>query len=222
MAIKAVGVSKKFDLNQPAILKDIDLEIQDGEFVALLGKSGSGKSTLLYVLSTLETPTTGQVEIDGLDCVKLRDRELDRLRNEKIGFVFQFHYLLPELSALENVLMPARARNLDLAQSKARAGELLALVDLKGKEHRKPRQLSGGEQQRVAIARALIMGPKYIFADEPTGALDSASGENIIRLLSGINRDFNTTILVVTHDSDFAARAGRSLHMKDGRIVFPE
>lgn len=218
MGIEAIRVSKTFAPNQPAVLKDISLTINDGEFVALIGKSGSGKSTLLYLLSTLETPTTGTVSIDGVQTSKLKDADVDLLRNEKIGFVFQFHYLLPEISAFENVLMPARAQNMDLAKYKLRAAELLSLVDLQGKEHRKPRELSGGEQQRVAIARALIMQPKYLFADEPTGALDSANGENVIRLLSGINQDLKTTIIIVTHDPEFAGRARRSIHIRDGSI----
>lgn len=221
MGIKAVDVSKRFAPGQPPILNDIQLDIQDGEFIALIGKSGSGKSSLLYILSTLETPTTGSVSIDGIETSKLRGDKLDVLRNEKIGFIFQFHFLLPEISALENVLMPARARNIDLAENKKRALELLARVGLKGKEHRKPRELSGGEQQRVAVARALIMKPKYLFADEPTGALDSINSENVIRLLENINKELKTTIILVTHEPEFAARAGRLIHMKDGRIENP-
>jgi len=215
MSIRLEKVVKSFPGTPTPILKSIDLEISDSEFVALTGRSGSGKSTLLYVMSSLDFATSGRVELDGEEPGKLDSKSLHRLRNQKIGFVFQFHYLLPELTALENVLIPARKckRHLELT-SRARA--LLAEFDIADKEKRFPGQLSGGEQQRVAIARALVMSPRYLFADEPTGNLDSASGDKVMKIFQRINQETKTTVVYVTHDPDYAALAHRQVQLVDG------
>lgn len=218
MSIVAKGIQKS--LGEPAnqVLKGISLSIEEGEFVALTGRSGSGKSTLLYTLSSLDTPTEGVVQIDGQSVRQLNVSELADVRNRKIGFVFQFHYLIAELTALENVILPAKRageerQRLDLAKN------LLKKVGLEEKMHRLPRQMSGGEQQRVAIARSLIMEPKYLFADEPTGSLDSVNGEAVMKIFEEVNQQKNTTIILVTHDPSFAARAKRQIHLVDGQIV---
>ena len=200
------------------VLQGISLEIPRGEFISLVGRSGSGKSTLLYVASTLDPPSSGRVQYDGIDIAKLSQPDLHSLRNLTMGFVFQFHYLLPELSAVENVLMPAMksGRHKEL---RPRAEELLREVGLEGKFDRLPRQLSGGEQQRTAIARALIQSPAYLFADEPTGALDSVNGTRVMDLFERINREFGTTIVLVTHDNEYAKRAHRIVRLKDGEVI---
>lgn len=215
--IKLVNVTKTF-LNPPAdVLKGINLEINNGEFISLVGRSGSGKSTLLYIISTLDKASKGSVIYDGQDVTQMPDKQIYELRNKNIGFVFQFHYLLGELTALENVLLPARKANL-YKEKEPFAMELLSQVGLKGFEHRLPGELSGGEQQRVAIARALIMKPNYIFADEPTGNLDSVNGTMIIDLFEKFNKEFGTTIIYVTHDREFADRAKRKIQIADGII----
>jgi len=218
MGIRARDVSKIVGDPPTRVIDELSLDIRDGEFVALTGRSGSGKSTLLYLLSSLDSVSAGRVELDGKDLSRISEDELHRFRNEKMGFVFQFHYLIAELTALENVLFPARRTG----QHEARAPRARLLLDtfgLSGKHGRLPRQLSGGEQQRVAIARALIMEPRYLFADEPTGALDSASGEIVLKILREANMKSGTTIVLVTHDPDFAALAGRQIHLADGRVV---
>jgi ABC-type lipoprotein export system ATPase subunit len=174
--------------------------------------------TLLYLISSLDSPSEGSIEISGQDVTKMISDALHRLRNEQIGFVFQFHYLIAELSMIENVMMPA----LKFGQAdkhRAYAEHLLDQFGLANKLHRKPRELSGGEQQRVAIARAMAMEPKYLFADEPTGSLDSASGENVMNIIRDINQRAGTTVVMVTHDPDFAALAKRQIQLVDGRIV---
>jgi ABC-type lipoprotein export system ATPase subunit len=218
MSIKATDVLKS--LGDPAtdVIRGVSLDIKPGEFVALTGRSGSGKSTLLYMLGTLDNPSGGRIELDGKDIAGLTEEALHQLRNEKIGFVFQFHYLLPELTAIENVLMPAvKAKR--AGERRKDAEDLLTTFGLGEKMHRLPRQLSGGEQQRVAIARALIMKPEYLFADEPTGSLDSASGSKVMDILQDINKSRGTTIVLVTHDPDFAAMAKRQVVLADGRII---
>jgi putative ABC transport system ATP-binding protein/lipoprotein-releasing system ATP-binding protein len=200
------------------ILTDVSLSIQKGEFVSLVGRSGSGKSTLLYVLSGLDFASSGTVHIEDHDIYAMTPEELGQLRNQKIGFVFQFHYLLDELTALENVLMPTRKTHQE--QTKAKIAEhWLTEFGLGEKLHRLPRQLSGGEQQRVAIARALIMEPAYLFADEPTGALDSVNGKRVMEILKEIHKKQGMTIVLVTHDEDFARDADRQIHLADGRVV---
>ncbi len=218
MSIVARAVEKSFGTPSVPVLKGIDLEIRDGEFVALTGRSGSGKSTLLYLLSSLDNPTRGAIEIGGKDVMAMSSDELHRLRNQSIGFVFQFHYLIAELSMIQNVLMPALKFG-EEEKRRPRAVSLLEQFGLAGKLHRKPRELSGGEQQRVAIARALVMEPCYLFADEPTGSLDSASGENVMNIIRGVNRDLRTTVVMVTHDPDFAAQAARQIQLRDGAVV---
>ena len=218
MGISARGVSKVVGDPPTRVIDDLSLEIKNGEFVALTGRSGSGKSTLLYLLSSLDSVSAGRVELDGEDLSRISEDDLHRFRNEKMGFVFQFHYLIAELTALENVLFPARRTGQQESRA-SRARNLLDTFGLSGKHGRLPRQLSGGEQQRVAIARALIMEPRYLFADEPTGALDSASGEIVLKILREANQKSGTTIVLVTHDPDFAALAGRQIHLADGRVV---
>jgi putative ABC transport system ATP-binding protein/lipoprotein-releasing system ATP-binding protein len=217
MGIIASHVGKVIG-NPPArILTDVSLSIQDGEFVALTGKSGSGKSTLLYILSSLDSATEGHIEMSGHNVTQMKAEELNRFRNEKMGFVFQFHYLLAELTAIENVLMPAKRTRLE-SRCRERAEKILDEFGLGKKLHRLPRQLSGGEQQRVAIARALVMEPQYLFADEPTGSLDSTSGEKVMNIMREANKKMGTTIIMVTHDPDFAQLANRQIHLSDGKI----
>lgn len=218
MGIVAKNIDKRIGDPPTQVLFDISADIGRGEFVALTGRSGSGKSTLMYILSSLDSPSSGTVEIDGYDIETMPSEELHRFRNLNMGFVFQFHYLLAELTALENVLMPTlkfnqRERRCSLAEG------LLEQFGLKDKVHRQPRQLSGGEQQRVAIARALVMEPAYLFADEPTGSLDTLNGDLVMKILSDTNRDKGATIVMVTHDPDFADMARRKIHLSDGRVV---
>ncbi len=215
MSIILKSVSKSFQ-TQP-VIKDISLTIDPGEFVALTGKSGSGKSTLLYILSSLDTPTSGQILFNGKDLKSFTSKELHRFRNQHMGFVSQFHHLLPELTALENVLMPTLKQGLK-EKKREYAIELLAEFGLSEKTNRLPRQLSGGEQQRVAIARALIMNPDYLFADEPTGNLDSINGDAVLKTFKKINETQGTTIIMVTHDPDFADLAKRQIYLVDGAL----
>lgn len=215
MGIQLKKINKNFGKNQ--VLFDIDLTIQEGEFVSLIGKSGSGKSTLLYVMSSLDNPTSGEVMIDEASLARLSDRQLHQFRNTKMGFVFQFHYLIPELTALENVLLPAQKT--DSAPHIEHAHFLLNEFELNTKKDRMAGDLSGGEQQRVAIARALVMKPRYLFADEPTGNLDTQNGDIVMTILKRFNQEYGTTILLVTHDSDFAKMANRAVYLVDGRIA---
>jgi putative ABC transport system ATP-binding protein/lipoprotein-releasing system ATP-binding protein len=218
MAIVAKNLVKEFGKPPTRVIKDIDLEIDDGDFVSISGRSGSGKSTLLYLLSTLDNATTGQVLIDDVNVNSMSVEELHMFRNLHVGFVFQFHYLLPELSAIDNVLLPARKMGAHL-EKRDFAKELFSTFEIAGKLEKLPGQLSGGEQQRVAIARALIMQPRYVFADEPTGNLDSKNGEIVMRILNQINEEQKTTLVLVTHESDYAAQARRQIFLKDGVIV---
>jgi lipoprotein-releasing system ATP-binding protein len=220
MAIIASHVKKKIGGSTSEVLHDISLEIQEGEFVSLTGRSGSGKSTLLYILSGLDSPSAGNVKVSGLDFQKMESEELYHFRNQSMGFVFQSNYLIAELSAIDNVLMPTRKSKQSQIR-RARAEELLEKCDLKEKLERYPRQLSGGEQQRVAVARALIMEPKYLFADEPTGSLDSANGDKIMKLILEVNSLNKTTVVLVTHDQIFAKMAQREILLVDGRIAQP-
>ena len=184
MSVVLEDVSKSF--SGARVIKNVNLEIQKGEFVSLTGKSGSGKSTLLYLLSSLDFPTTGRVIIDGKDLGKLNQKELHKFRNKEMGFIFQFHYLLPEFTAYENVLMPARKAGI-LKEKEDFAKYLFEKFDLKEKMNELPGKLSGGQQQRVAIVRAMIMNPSYIFADEPTGSLDSVNGKKVMDIFKTIN-----------------------------------
>ncbi|MBI3546631.1 MAG: ABC transporter ATP-binding protein [Gammaproteobacteria bacterium] len=218
MGIDARNIHKFFGTPGQEVLKGIDLHIDEGEFVSINGRSGSGKSTLLYILSSLDPASAGELELDGKNIHAMSDEQLHRFRNEKMGFVFQFHYLLPELTAIENVLMPTRKTKSENAR-RTRAIDLMNEFGLSDKLKRLPGELSGGEQQRVAIARALIMEPSYIFADEPTGNLDSINGDLVMQIFRRISREQKTTVIMVTHDPDYAALADRSVHIADGRIV---
>ncbi len=202
----------------PEVIKNIDLKVEDGEFISLVGRSGSGKSTLLYLLSTLDRQFTGKLGYDDLQIQQMTAERIHHLRNSEIGFVFQFHYLINELSAVENILLPTRKAKC-YEEKKPEAMELLNQMGLATKEHRLPNKLSGGEQQRVAIARALIMRPKYIFADEPTGNLDTQNGEAIMQIFKDFNKKFGTTFIYVTHDRQFAGLAHRQIELVDGAII---
>ena len=199
------------------VLKDITFSLEPGGFLAILGPSGSGKTTLLGLLAGLDRPSTGSVHLDGQDLGVLDEDQRARVRAEKVGFVFQAFQLIPTLTAQENVRVPLELRG--DADAAARARELLDRVGLAGREHHYPAQLSGGEQQRVALARGFSIRPKVLFADEPTGNLDAKTGANIIDLMVGLNRDLGTTLVLVTHDLDLAARASRTIRLADGRVI---
>lgn len=203
------------------VLKGIDLRIKRGEIVSIIGPSGAGKSTLLHILGGLDQPDQGNVSFDGEDIYSLDDPARAKIRNSKIGFVFQFYHLLPEFSALENVLLPAmiQKRQVKKKQFEEEGLELLDRVGLRDRVQHRSYQLSGGEQQRVAIARALINKPQIVFCDEPTGNLDSESGQEIIRLLLELNSKSNQTLVIVTHDENVAKRSHRIIHIKDGALV---
>jgi ABC-type lipoprotein export system ATPase subunit len=221
LLLAAKGIHKTYLLGKRAleVLRGVDLELNRGDFLALRGASGAGKSTLLYLLGGLDTPNEGQIQLRGRNLATLSRRELARLRNEEIGFIFQAYYLLPELDALENVCLPARMARKPAAQTEARGRELLARVGLKERMEHKPYELSGGEQQRVAIARALINEPDLILADEPTGNLDSHTGEEIIDLLVSLRAEKQTTLVMATHDARVASRAPRVIELVDGQVV---
>jgi ABC-type lipoprotein export system ATPase subunit len=201
------------------VLRGVDLELNRGDFLALRGASGAGKSTLLYMLGGLDTPNQGEIRLAGRNLATLTRMELARLRTEEVGFIFQAYYLLPELDALENVCLPARMARTPAARAEARGRELLDRVGLKERMEHKPYELSGGEQQRVAIARSLINEPDLILADEPTGNLDSHTGEEIIDLLVALRAEKQTTLVIATHDSRVAARAPRVIELVDGRVA---
>ena len=201
------------------IIRDFSLEILEGEFITILGKSGSGKSTLLNLIGLLDKPDDNGVYLEYKDMGLATEKEKNYIKNEKIGFVFQFHYLLPEFTALENVMIPALLKNyLDKEKIQEKAMDLLEKVGLKSRSHHKPSELSGGEKQRVAIARALINSPKLILADEPTGNLDEETSEVIHQLLKKINCEMNQTIIVVTHSKELANISDKSLFLKKGKI----
>ncbi len=201
------------------ILKDISFEVASSEVVAIMGPSGSGKSTLLGMLAGLDWPTSGSVSIDGVDITSLGEDELATVRGRKIGFVFQAYQLIPTLTALENVLLPAEMLGDDTNGVSARAHDLLGSVGLAQRHDHYPAQLSGGEQQRVALARAFMMKPAVLLADEPTGNLDSENGNHVLELLLKLNRDEGATLVLVTHDRELASHAARRIVLKDGRIV---
>lgn len=212
--IKASGIRKQY--GQLQVLRGVDLEVENGEVVSIVGKSGAGKSTLLHILGTLDRPDAGTLEIQDRDVFGLGDRKLAAFRNQNVGFVFQFHHLLPEFTALENVVIPALIAGQREQEAKQRAGELLDYLGLAERLTHKPTQLSGGEQQRVAVARALMNEPAIVFADEPSGNLDSASSQELHRLLFQLRDDFQQSFIIVTHNEDLAAMSDRRLEMVDG------
>ncbi|MFN8670545.1 MAG: ABC transporter ATP-binding protein [Candidatus Sericytochromatia bacterium] len=199
-------------------LKDINLQVEKGEFASIIGPSGSGKSTLLYLLAALEKPTAGDIFIGGKNISKMNDQELTKIRQEEIGLVFQFHFLLPEFTALENIVIPQVLAKKNKSDATNKAMEILEKVNILHKKDSLPSEMSGGEQQRVAIARALANSPKILLADEPTGNLDSENSKKIYSLFKEINNKFNQTILIVTHDMNFANQTNRIIEIKDGRI----
>mgnify|MGYP001158821030 CR=1 FL=1 len=201
------------------VLKDVDLSVAPGEFVALTGHSGSGKSTLLYLLGILDRPTKGSVWVDGVDAGPLDDDERAALRNNKLGFVFQFHFLLGEFSAEENVMIPMLRRGVPRDEASGRAKKTLERLGIPELAGRRPGQMSGGQQQRVSIARAIANEPKLLLADEPTGNLDSVNAAVVMELFEKMSEDLGMAMVMVTHDNAFAARAARRLVMRDGRIV---
>ena len=200
-----------------AVLRNVSFDVAAGETLAIVGPSGSGKTTLLGLLAGLDTPTTGSVLLDGTDLAQLDEDARARLRGDRVGFVFQSFQLVPTLTALENVQVPLELRG--IRDTTARARDLLERVGLGGRTHHFPTQLSGGEQQRVAIARAFVNRPRVLFADEPTGNLDGATGSRIVELLEQLNREDGTTIVLVTHDPSLAARLGRSIRLADGVVI---
>jgi len=203
------------------VLKGVDLTLQNGEIVTLVGASGAGKSTLLQILGTLDKPDKGTVTFEGQSIHSLGGKAQARFRNTRLGFVFQFHHLLPEFNAQENVALPAYILGTDRSQADRRAAELLDYLGLSDRRSHKPSALSGGEQQRVAVARALINSPRLILADEPTGNLDSANSENLYQLFENLARDFDVGFLITTHNESLATRANRCVRMKDGLINTP-
>lgn len=218
--IKASNIHKSF--GKLEVLKGVDLQIASGEVVSIVGPSGAGKTTLLQILGTLDTQTNrkaSSLEINGVNVNALNDKALARFRNEQIGFIFQFHQLLPEFSAMENVCIPAFIKKTDRQEAEARAAELLDFLGLKDRQHHRPNELSGGEQQRVAVARALINSPSVILADEPSGNLDSESADNLHRLFFKLRDEFGQTFVIVTHNEELANMADRKLVMVDGLIV---
>lgn len=215
--LKAQGIVK--NIGDLSILKGVDISIEKGEVVSIVGSSGAGKTTLLQILGTLDQPTTGTLTLNNQQPFSLSSNELAKFRNKEIGFVFQFHQLLPEFSALENVMMPALIGGSSLKDATPRAQELLDRLGLGKRSTHRPIQLSGGEQQRVAVARALMNQPSVIFADEPSGNLDSKNAEELHRLFFELRDEFQQTFVIVTHNAELAQMADRSLHMQDGLIV---
>jgi lipoprotein-releasing system ATP-binding protein len=216
--IEIQGVTKSF--GQLQVLKGIDLIIHKGEVVSIVGPSGAGKTTLLQIMGTLDKADTGRVLIDGTEVSALGEKELSAFRNRRIGFVFQFHQLLPEFTALENVMMPALIGGMHHTEARRKAKEMLALLGLADREEHKPAELSGGEKQRVAVARALMNDPAVIFADEPSGSLDSRNKEELHQLFFDLRNRLGQTFVIVTHDESLAQLTDRTIHMVDGRISF--
>ena len=215
--ITAKNIRKSFgDLE---VLKGVDLTVTKGEIVSIVGPSGAGKTTLLQILGTLDKPNEGEVLVDGINFSKLGEKQLAEFRNKHIGFIFQFHQLLPEFTALENVMIPALIGRKDKKKSEEKAKEILAYLQLSDRMEHKPNELSGGEKQRVAVARALINEPSLILADEPSGSLDSKNRDELHKLLFDLRDKFGLTIVIVTHDKELAALSDRVIEMKDGRII---
>ena len=214
--IKATNIHKSFgDLE---VLRGVDLSVSKGEIVSIVGPSGAGKTTLLQILGTLDKPNVGEIQVDGIDFSRLNSNELAVFRNRHIGFIFQFHQLLPEFTAIENVIIPALIGKTSVRQATERAVELLNFLQLGDRLQHKPSELSGGEKQRVAVARALINNPTLILADEPSGSLDTRNKEELHKLLFELRDKFNLTVVIVTHDKELARLCDRTIGMKDGLI----
>ncbi len=215
--IKAKGISKSYGDLQ--VLKGIDIEVKSGEIVAIVGASGAGKSTLLHILGTLDQPDKGEVQLGETDLLKIKGNKLAQFRNQHIGFVFQFHNLLPEFNALENVCMPAFLAGTSVKEAEAKAHLLLKRLGIDARAKHRPSEMSGGEQQRTAIARALMNGPKVVFADEPSGNLDSKNSEELHKLFFELREEFRQTFIIVTHNKELAAMSDRRIEMQDGFLV---
>ena len=215
--IELQGITKSFGSLQ--VLKGIDLTIDKGEVVSIVGPSGAGKTTLLQIMGTLDKPDTGRILLNGTEINRLKERELAAFRNREIGFVFQFHQLLPEFTALENVTIPALIQGVSSGEARRRAVEMLEFMGLSERASHKPAELSGGEKQRVAVARALINHPSVVLADEPTGSLDTHNKEELHRLFFELRDKLGQTFVIVTHDEGLASQTDRTIHMLDGRIL---
>lgn len=215
--IKISNITKSFGSLE--VLKGISLEIKPHEIVSIMGASGAGKTTLLQIIGTLDKPDNGQITINGTDIATLNERQLSDFRNQHIGFIFQFHQLLPEFTAVENIQIPALIAGKSFKESEKEAKEILSFLNLSHRAKHKPTELSGGEKQRIAVARALINHPEVILADEPTGSLDSQNKEDLHRLFFDLRNNFGQTFVVVTHDESLASLCERTIYMKDGKIV---
>ena len=217
MIVRCENITKSYD--NLAVLKGINIAVEPAEIVAIVGASGAGKSTLLNILGTLDQPDSGLLEINGQQTQQLSNKEIATFRNQEIGFIFQFHHLLPEFTALENVCIPAYIKKTDQRKAEQKATELLSLLGLQDRISHKPSQLSGGEQQRVAVARALINEPAIVLADEPSGNLDRSNSRNLYEMMNQLRDDLGQTFLIVTHDGELATNADRKLEMVDGLII---
>jgi lipoprotein-releasing system ATP-binding protein len=217
MILEAANIHKKYDTLE--VLKGVSLQVKKGEIVSLVGPSGAGKSTLLHIIGTLDKPDAGRVSIEGKEVSKLSEKALAAFRNKSIGFIFQFHHLLPEFTAVENVCIPAFIAKKPKREAEARARELLGLLHLTDRLSHKPSELSGGEQQRVAVARALMNNPVLILADEPSGNLDTNNARDLHKLFFELRDKLNQTFIIVTHNEELASMADRTVHMKDGMMV---
>lgn len=215
--LRTNGITKSFGPLQ--ILKGIDMEVNEGEIVSVVGASGAGKTTLLQILGTLDSPDQGELILDGVNPFNLTRKKLSSFRNESIGFVFQFHQLLPEFTAVENVMLPALIKGISPLQAKKEAIRLLSVLSLENRQEHKPNELSGGEQQRIAVARSLINNPKVVFADEPSGNLDSKNSSELHELFFSLRDEFNQTFVIVTHNKELANMTDRKLIISDGLIM---